>query len=195
MNTTARTVSLIPAAVAALALAACSVATGSGPASAQAAAPQTETIVQTEISVRGVAKAIDAGQRLLTLETATGLREFSVDGGVAGLDHVHAGDVVDVRYQRSILFDMQPAGSAEPGAYFADSGEAGGEQVTVLAEVFEVDGTAASFSVKGPSGDVRTFHAEEPVHVEAVRGIKIGDMLRVRFREGVVVSLEKVEQQ
>lgn len=191
MTSTARQARLIPAA-AALALAVGAVAGGIPAASAQQDAPRTETAVQTEVSVRGTVKDVDAAERLLVLETATGLRELPVDPGVAGLDGLAAGDKVDVRYQRSVLFDIQPAGSGEPGAYIANTGEVGGEIVTALAEVIEVDGEAGSFTVQGPGGTVRSFHAEAAVHVEEIRRIKVGDMLRVRFRQGVAVAVDKV---
>lgn len=201
MNTTARTV-LTPA-IAALALALGSF-TGSALANDQAPAAPVETIVQAEVAVRGVVTAIDVEQRLVTLDTATGTRELPVDPRVADLEHLHVGDVIDVSYHRSILFDIQPAGSAEPGAYIAEKGRMadrdegvpariGEQEVTVLAEVIEVDAQAGSFSVRGPGGSVRTLHAEKPEHIEAVGRIRVGDMLRVRFREGLAVSLARVE--
>lgn len=205
MNTTARLAHLIP--VTALALALGSLAgTGSALASGQEGAAPVETIVEAEVAVRGTVKAIDVAQRLVTLETASGTRELPVDPRVADFEHLRVGDVIDVRYHRSVLFDIQPAGSAEPGAYISEAGRLadrdqgvaaviGQQEVTVLAEVVEVDGTAGSFTVQGPDGDVRTLHAERPEHVEAVGRIKVGDMLRVRFREGLAVALVRVETQ
>ena len=173
-------------------------------ASGQAAEAPVETLVQAEVSVRGTVTAIDGEQRVVTLETGTGLRELPVDPKVAGLEQLRVGDVIDVRYHRSILFDIQPAGSAEPGAYISEEGRVvdhdagvpariGQQVVTVLAEVVEVDARAGSFSVRGPAGNVRTLHAEKPEHVEAVARIRVGDLLRVRFREGLAVALARVE--
>ncbi|NLA67743.1 MAG: hypothetical protein GX856_05780 [Gammaproteobacteria bacterium] len=159
-----------------------------------------ETVVQAEVDERGVVAAIDLGQRVLTLETATGTRVLPVDPRVDGFDALQVGDVVDVRYHRSILFDIQPQGSAEPGAYISerardvgDTGRVGEQEVTVLATVVGVDGAAGTFTVQGPAGNVRTLHAESPEHREMVRKIRVGDMLRVRFREGLAVSLAPVE--
>ena len=214
MNTTARlaTAALataglarrIPATAAAFALALGTFA-GVAAASGQARDHQVETVVQAEVAVRGTVTAIDPGQRLVTLDTATGSRILPVDPRVADLEHLRVGDVIDVRYHRSILFDIQPAGSAEPGAYIAEDGRRadrdqgvpariGEQEVTVLAEVVEVDGDSGSFSVKGPGGSVRTLHAEKPEHRAAVGSIRVGDMLRVRFREGLAVSLARVAQ-
>lgn len=191
----------------ALATAGCSPARAADsdpPAAGQGTGDRVETIVQAEVTVRGVVSAIDVERRQLTLETGTGSRVLPVDPRVAGLDRLSVGDVVDVRYHRSILFDIQPAGSAEAGAWIAEDGRAGdaaegapalvGEQeVTVMATVVEVDGEAGSFSVQGPGGDVRTLHARKPAHREAVKRIRVGDLLRVRFREGLAVSLAPVE--
>lgn len=160
-----------------------------------------ETLVQDEVALRGVVADIDVEGRRITLDTAAGTRVLPVGPKVPGLDRVRAGDVVDVRYHRSVLFDLQPAGSAEPGAYISESGRpaaqggvVGEQQVTVLATVIEVDATAGTFSVQGPSGNVRLLRAETPEHRAAVARIRVGDLLRVRFREGVAVSLARVEQ-
>ena len=69
----------------------------------------------------------------------------------------------------------------------------GEQEVTVVATVIEVDGDAGTFTVQGPSGNVRTLHAETADHREAVKRIRTGDLLRVRFREGMAVSLAPVE--
>ena len=200
MDTTALISRLIPA-VAALSLALGAVVGGEARAAGQAADTAVERVLQAEVSVRGTVTAIDVAQRLVTLDTGTGLRVLPVDPRVADLEHLRTGDVIDVQYHRSILFDIQPAGSAEPGAYIAEDGRMaegvpgriGEQEVTVLATVVEVDGKAGSFSVQGPAGNIRTLHAEKPEHVEAVGRIKVGDLLRVRFREGLAVSLAKVE--
>lgn len=193
MDVRTRFTPLIPAVVLALALG--PLAGGAVRAGEPAAGAAVENVVEAEISVRGTVSAIDVAQRLVTLDTGAGARVLPVDPRVADFEHLRVGDVIDVRYHRSVLFDIQPAGSAEPGAYIAEQGQTGfGEQeVTVLATVVEVDDRAGSFSVQGPRGDVRTLHAEKPEHREAVKRIRVGDMLRVRFREGLAVSLAPVE--
>ena len=158
-----------------------------------------ETIVEAAATVRGRVAGIDVGQRRLTLETGTGTRVMPVDPDVPGLERLHVGDLVDVRYHRSILFDIQPAGSGEPGAWLrhdahpVDGGQAGELEVTVLATVIEVDAGAGAFTVQGASGNVRTLRAERPDHREAVGRIRVGDLLRVRFREGTAVSVAQAE--
>jgi len=158
-----------------------------------------ETIVEADATVRGRIAAIDVDERRLTLETGTGTRVLPVDPDVPGLEHLHVGDLVDVRYHRSMLFDIQPAGSGQPGAYMrqdvhpVDRGQAGEQEVTVLATVIEVDGAAGAFTVQGATGSVRTLRAEKPEHREAVKRIRVGDLLRVRFREGLAVSVAQAE--
>lgn len=174
-------------------------------AQAQEGARPVETLVQAEVAVRGTVTAIDTAQRLLTLDTGTGSRILPVDPRVAEFQGLRVGDVIDARYHRSVLFDIQPAGSAEPGAYIAEDGRVvdrdegvpgvvGEQEVTVLAEVVEVDAQGGSFTVSGPGASVRTLYAEKPEHRAAVARIRVGDMLRVRFREGLAVALVKVPQ-
>lgn len=178
------------------------IATGFPALAAEPAAPaQVEEVVQAEVVIRGTVSAIDATQRLVTLDTAAGSRIFPVDPRVADFDGLDVGDVIDVRYHRSILFDFQPAGSAEPGAYIAEEGRqasrgarVGEQEVTVLAEVVEIDAQAGHFSVVGPAGNARTLHAERPEHRKALERVRVGDMLRVRFREGLAISFAQVEQ-
>ncbi|GHD67193.1 hypothetical protein GCM10007164_07060 [Luteimonas padinae] len=206
MTTTARLARTIPA-TAALALAIGAFAgSGGALASGQEAGTgsRVETVVQAEVAVRGEVTAIDREARLVTLETGTGSRILPVDPRVADFEHLRVGDVIDVRYHRSVLFDIQPAGSAEPGAWIGEEGRTadrdqgvpariGEQEVTVLAEVVEVDAEHGNFTVKGPNGSVRTLQAEKPEHRAEVGRIRVGDLLRVRFREGLAVSLAKVE--
>lgn len=203
------TVRLYPLATAlALSLAAsgCNVVAGAAQAEPvqQATGGQVETIVEAEVAVRGAVTAIDLERREVTLDTGAGSRVLPVDPRVADLDKLRLGDVVDVRYHRSVLFDIKPEGSAEPGAFIAEEGHRGDgrdgapalvgqQEVTVLATVVEVDGEGGAFTVQGPGGNVRTLQAETPEHRDAVRRIKAGDLLRVRFREGLAVSLAPVE--
>lgn len=178
-----------------------SVRSGPEPQATQGTPPAgVETVVEDEIAVRGEVTAIDLEGRRITLDTASGRRVLAVAPQVPALERLRVGDVVDVRYHRSILFDIQPGGSAEPGAYISESGRSPGgtgvvgeQQVTVLATVVEVDPAAGTFTVQGPSGNVRLLRAETPGHRAAVARIRVGDLLRVRFREGLAVSLAPVE--
>ncbi|MEN1956484.1 hypothetical protein [Luteimonas changyuni] len=195
---TKRLAHLIPLA-AALALASAAIAGEPSAEAGQATSSDVETMVQAEVAVRGSVTAIDVEKRLVTLDTGTGTRVLPVDPRVTGIDELRVGDVVDVRYHRSVLFDIQPGGSAEPGAYISEGlhpsngGQVGEQEVTVLAAVVEVDAASGAFTVQGPSGNVRTLHAETPEHREAVGRIKVGDLLRVRFREGLAVSVAQAE--
>lgn len=164
------------------------------------ARPQMEEMVQADVNLRGTVTSIDLDGRLVTVTSEEGTRVFPVDPRVEGLERLRAGDIVDIRYHASVLFDLQPAGAGEPGAYLAedgrvvddgpgDAGRVGEQEVTVLAPVVAVDLAAHRFTVRGVDGGLHELAAKTPEHRDALRGIKVGDMLRVRFREAVAVSV------
>jgi hypothetical protein len=179
-------------------LALSTVACAGGPG--QAAQPQVEEHVQADVTLRGTVTAIDLPARAVTVATEEGTRVFPVDARVEGLERLRIGDVIDLRYHRSVLFDIQPEGAAEPGAYIAEDGHAldgtpadaarvGEQEVTVLAPVVSVDAAAHRFTVRGVDDALHVLEAHTPAHREALQRIKVGDMLRVRFREAVAVSV------
>lgn len=158
-----------------------------------------ERMVEAEVAWQGRVTDVDAGARLVTLREADGReRTFRIDPEVQRLDQVRVGDMVEVFYQRSLVFDMTPAGSAEPGAYIWQDeqhpdperpGVVDREVVTVLAPLVAVDAGAGTISVRGPRGAVRVLEVEEPRHRAALSGLEAGDMLRIQFRRLLAVRL------
>lgn len=158
-----------------------------------------ERVVEAEVAWRGKVTAVDADARLVTLRDAGGQeRTFGIDREVQRLDRVQAGDMVEVYYQRSLVFDMQPAGSAEPGAYIWEDeqhpdperpGIVDREVVVVLSPLVAVDSQANTISVQGPGGDVHVLDVEQPRHREALSGMQVGDMLRIQFRRLLAVRV------
>lgn len=167
---------------------------------ARSAPAPVEEVVQAEVAFRGTVSAIDPAARLVTVTGEEGTRVFPVDPRVEGLERLRIGDLVDIRYHRSVLFDIQPEGAAEPGAYIAEDGRVlddgpgdaarvGEQEVTVLAPVVAVDVAAHRFTVRGVDGEPHALEAHTPEHREALQRIKVGDMLRVRFREAAAVAI------
>lgn len=151
-----------------------------------------ERVVEAEVAWQGRVTAVDADARLVTLREADGReRSFRIEPEVQRLEQVQVGDLVEVFFQRSLVFDMTPAGSAEPGAYIWQDeqhpdperpGVIDREVVVVLAPLVAVDAEAGTISVRGPNGAVRVLDVVEPRHREALPGLEVGDMLRIQFR-------------
>src|SRR5690625_765012 len=145
-----------------LPLAACA-GTGGQPQQQPAAAQ--EQVVEAEVAWQGTVTAVDADERLLTLRDSEGqVRTVRVDEQVQRLERMQPGDRVEVYYRRSLVFDMQPAGSAEPGAYIWEDeqhpdperpGVVDREVVVVLAPLVAVDAAANTISVRAPNGSVQ----------------------------------------
>ncbi len=158
-----------------------------------------EEVVEAEIAWEGTVTAVDADERLVTLRDAQGeQRTFRIEEQVERLDTMEVGDRVQVYFRRALVFDMQPAGSAEPGAYIwedarhPDPGRPGvidRELVVVLAPLVAIDTQANTLSVRAPNGDVHVLEVREPGHREALPGLEVGDLLEIQFRRVLAVRV------
>lgn len=175
---------------------------GAADAGAAVAAAQTgasEEVIEVEIAWHGRVTGLDAGDRLVSVRGDDGQeRTFQVDKEVERLEDIQVGDHVQVYFQRSLVFDMQPAGSVEPGAYIwqdeshPDSGRPGvveQEVVTVLSPLVAVDTRAHTISVQAPNGTVHVLDVEQPHHREALSRLNVGDLLRIQFRRLLAVRI------
>lgn len=168
-------------------------------AQAAAGTGSSEQIVETEISWQGTVTAVDAGERLVTLRDARGEeRTFRIEEQVQRLESMQVGDRVEVYFQRSLVFDMQPAGSAEPGAYIWEDeqhpdperpGVLDRELVVVVAPLVAIDTAANTLSVRSPNGSIQVLEVREPRHREALAGLQVGDLLQIQFRRVLAVRV------
>lgn len=164
-----------------------------------AAAGSGEQIVEAEIAWQGTVTAIDANERLVTLRDGQGeLRTFQIDEQVERLESMRVGDRVEAYFHRSLVFDMQPAGSAEPGAYIwedaqhPDPGKPSvleRELVVVVAPLVAIDTKENTLSVRSPNGSIQVLEVREPRHREALSGLEVGDLLQVQFRRVLAVRV------
>ena len=166
-------------------------------------APEAETpteVAAVQITASGTVTAIDTPNRLITIRNQSNEEvQVHADETVRNFDQIRVGDVVSLDYKRSVAVDIQPAGSAEPGAYIKEDedvakiGEkprAGMSQtVTVLAPILAIDTTNNTITVKGPRGNVVELDVVRPEHQARLSQLKVGDILRVAFTEAVAVSV------
>ena len=186
-----------------LPLAACA-GTGSQPAAgpvamAAPAGGAQEEVVEAEIAWQGTVTAVDAQARLVTLRDASGEeRTFRIEEQVRRLESVQPGDRVEIYFQRSLVFDMQEAGSAEAGAYIWEDEQhpdhdrpavVDREVVVVLSPLVAIDTEAHTISVKSPNGSIQVLEVREPRHRASLAGLKVGDMLRIQFRRVLAVRV------
>lgn len=167
-----------------------------------AAAPrqgEPEQVVEAEVAWEGTVTALDVDSRLVSVRDAAGEeRTLRIDEQVQRLETMQVGDRVQVYYRRALVFDMQPAGSAEPGAYIwedqqhpdpARPGVVDREVVVVLAPLVAIDTEANTVSVRSPNGTVHVLDVEEQKHRDALPGLQPGDLLRIQFRRVLAVRV------
>lgn len=162
------------------------------------AGPQEVAAVQ--LTVEGEVTKIDTPSRLITVRGPDGNEvEVHADDTVRNFSQVRVGDRVTLDYLRSVTVDIQPAGSAEPGAYIkqkqdiAKTGErprvGAAEVVTVLAPIRAIDVANNNITVEGPRGNVVTLDVVKPEHRARLPQLKVGDMLRIAFTEAAAVRV------
>jgi len=152
------------------------------------------------VTVEGKVTDIDTPNRLITVQGPDGDKvEVHADDSVRNFEQVRVGDTVSLDYLRAVTVDIQPAGSAEPGAYIkqkedvAKKGEkpraGAAEVVTVLAPIRAIDTKNNTVTVEGPRGNVVTLDVRKPEYQARLSKLKVGDMLRVAFTEAAVVQV------
>jgi len=127
--------------------------------------------------------------------------EVHADETVRNFDQIHKGDVVALDYLRAVTVDIQPAGSAKPGAYIKQDEKVGklgekpkvgaAEVVTVLAPIRAIDTKNNTVTVEGPRGNVVTLDVRKPEYQARLKNLKVGDMLRIAFTEAAALEVRR----
>lgn len=189
----------VPLAIA-LAIAFASGCSSHPPADTPARAPSPSATAAVAMTVEGQVTEIDTPNRLITVRGADGNEvEVHADETVRNFEQIRKGDIVALDYLRAVTVDIQPAGSAEPGAFIqqgqdvAKTGErprfGTAEVVTVLAPIRAIDLANHTITVEGPRGNVVTLDVQKPEHRARLPELKVGDMLRIAFTEAAAVSV------
>ncbi len=168
------------------------------PATQPALSTPTGVMYSNLTTVTAKVEAVDLEKRLVTVRGPKG-NAVEIEAGpeVRNLAQVKVGDMVVVKYQESIAFDLKKeAGAPEAAAAGlvarAEPGEkpaAGGARVIVADVVIQaIDPKTMMVTVKGPKGNVYDVKARDPKRLES---IKVGDQVRVTYTEALAVSVEE----
>lgn len=144
-----------------------------------------------------VVTAIDKATRTLTLKEAKG-QTFELVAGdeVKNFDQVKVGDYVVVEYVRALTLELKKGGtvrerSEKTDAVRAQPGEkpgvAAGRQVTIMADVVDVNPKKKTISLKGPKGNVVVLDVQNP---DQFKVVKKGDQVEAIYTEALAVSVE-----
>jgi hypothetical protein len=179
----------------------------SAPAFAQQPAPTSSTVVASEPGKAVIANVaelsaqvvgIDKATRTLTLKGPKGNVVDVVAGPeVKNFDQIKPGDVVVARYAEAFAFELRKTRTdatgpvVTEGAAKAKAGEkpavAGARQVTVIAEVTDVDPKKSTITLKGPKGNEMTLPVKNP---DQFKVVKKGDQVEVSYTEALALSVE-----
>lgn len=140
--------------------------------------------------------AVDKATRKVTLKGPEG-KLFDVFAGdeVRNFDQIKVGDQVLVRYVEALAMAVRKGGGVRQGTESADAartkagekpGAAVARQVTVLADVIDVNEAAKTITLKGPKGNVVELNVQNPDHFKVV---KKGDQIEVDYIEAMAVAV------
>ena len=155
-------------------------------------------VVVEVVKLTGTVKAVDLQNKTVTVEGSGG-RTVTVNAQNArNLDQVKVGDRVNLRFTEELaLFvrktDAQPSATQADVVALAPKGEkpAGlmARTVELTGSVESIDPKKRTVDVKGPAGNVRTFHVDKAV--KNLDQIKKGDQIVLRITEAVALSVVK----
>lgn len=141
---------------------------------------------------------IDKEKRTVVLKGAEGEEVTIHVQDDVDLDQVDVGDKVVARYREAVAIRVTKAGEVAPGAVSHESVTAPkpGEkpsrdmvtQTVVTATVAEINREAHEVTLRGPGGNERTLHVQDPQNLE---NVEVGDNVTVVYTEALAISVEE----
>jgi len=184
---------------------------GTAPLRAQTESSPTQAAVATEpgkaaaaatTSMTAKVIAVDAAQRTVTLQSASGkTRTIEVGDHVRNFDQIKVGDTVHAQYTRAVALELKkgavstagpveeaaitppPAAGAKPGGTVA-------HKVTAMAEVSAINAAKHRVTLKGSKGDEVEVDVQDP---EQLKNIKVGDHVQVTYLEALAISVKETK--
>jgi hypothetical protein len=139
--------------------------------------------------------AIDRSDRSVTLKAADGRETtINVPSDVKAFDTLKTGDKVDIDYYESLAVSLAPTG-AKPNATERHGravdmgGGVRGREIMVTAEVVSVDSSANTVTFKGPKGNMRTVHVDNPTLQQKLPNLKPGQVVQFDYTQATAASI------
>jgi len=145
--------------------------------------------------VTATVTAVDKATRTITLKGPQRTVDVAAGDAVKNFDQIKVGDTVTVKYVEALTLELKktkaPADAkGEVAAVRAAPGSrpagALGREVTLRADVVDVDPKNSTISLKGPRGNVVDLKVQNPDHFKVV---KKGDQVEVVYTEAVAVAV------
>lgn len=153
------------------------------------------------IKASALVTAIDKATRTITLKGPEG-RSFDVVAGdaVKNFAQIKVNDEVVVEYIRALTLEVKKGGGPRERVDSSDAvrakpgekpGVAVGRQVTIIADVIDVNPKDKTITVKGPKGNIVELEVKNPEHFKVV---KKGDQIEANYVEAVALSVEPAKK-
>lgn len=156
-----------------------------------------KAVIADTVKMTAQVTAIDNATRKVEMKGPEG-RTFSVVAGneVRNFDQIKVGDMVVLQYVEALTLELRKSGAAnapteQAAAVRAKPGEkpagAVGRQVTLTADVVNVDEKKKIISLKGPEGKVVDLKVNNP---DQFKVVKKGDKVDVTYTEALAIAVE-----
>jgi len=151
------------------------------------------------VILTAMVEAISHETREVTLRGPEGRTvSFVASEDARNLDQVKVGDIVMAEYEQSMSIEVFANDGTEPGAgelTVAGRSEEGDmpaltaiDALVVTATVEEINLEANTFKLKGPSGEIKEFEAQDP---ENLKKAEVGDLVVITYTEAIALTVEK----
>ena len=151
------------------------------------------------VIVTAMVEAINHETREVTLQGPEGNSvSFVASEEARNLAQVSVGDIVMAEYEQSLSIKVFANDGSAPGAGAiaiagrSELGEMPGlaaiDSQVVTATVEEINIEANTFKLKGPSGEIKEYVAQDP---ENLKKAAVGDLVVITYTEAVAISVEK----
>jgi hypothetical protein len=191
-----KTVAVVLAIAALLALQACK----SGGSSSAAEAPAINEVVgeATMVTIRGWVDAIDKTNRTVTLKGPRGGTVTLDVKDAKKLDVMTVGDPVIAAYMEALAFQVKKVPGTGPGVIVQEArvvskpGETPsatlGREVVVTATITAVDRKAQTVTIKGPRGNTETIKVKDATNLQ---GVEAGDLAELTYTQALAITVDR----
>lgn len=164
---------------------------------AAATAPGKAVVGQT-VKTSATITHIDQATRTVKMKRQDGKEVEMVLGDEArNFDQLKVGDRVHAEYTEAVALELKKGGGATAAASTGESLERAGKgekpggkavrQVSVLADVVNVDHKKKLVTLKGPGGNLVDLAVDDP---EQLKNIKKGDQVQALYTESLAIKVE-----
>src|SRR6185295_10661539 len=148
-----------------------------------------------EVSTAATVQSVDPDARKITLKGPQGnVFTCDVDERVRNLQQVQPGDQVTVNYVEAAAIQVVKKAEHAEDDKVIDQAAPGEKpkgkivrEVSRTAEVLAVDKSKGTITLRGSDDALTTIWVRHP---ERLAGIKVGDLLKITYREAIAVSVQ-----